>query len=96
MESILLIVRSVTQAQLMERALWKAGIRASISRTPMELTANSGCTYAVRIAAEDLAAMELGIPCFLLTDCLINRNGRNVSDIPQGSFAQLIDFIEKL
>ncbi|MDY3282380.1 DUF3343 domain-containing protein [Dysosmobacter sp.] len=56
MESILLIVRSVTQAQLMERALWKAGIRASISRTPMELTANSGCTYAVRIAAEDLAA----------------------------------------
>ena len=60
MESILLIVRSVTQAQLMERALSKAGIRASISRTPMELTANSGCTYAVRIAPEELtAAMQI-------------------------------------
>ena len=60
MGSILLIVRSVTQAQLMERALSKAGIRASISRTPMELTANSGCTYAVRIALEELtAAMQI-------------------------------------
>ena len=56
MESILLIVRSVTQAQLMERALSNAGIRASISRTPMELTGGSGCTYAVRIAPEELPA----------------------------------------
>ena len=56
MESIFMIVRSVTQAQLMERALSKAGIRASISRTPMELTGGSGCTYAVRIAPVELAA----------------------------------------
>ena len=56
MESILLIVRSVTQAQLMERALLKAGIRASILRTPMELTGGSGCTYSVRIAPEALTA----------------------------------------
>lgn len=54
------------------------------------------CLMVGNDAAEDLAAMELGISCFLLTDCLINRNGRDVSDIPQGSFAQLIDFIEKL
>lgn len=54
------------------------------------------CLMVGNDAAEDLAAMELGISCFLLTDCLINRNGRDISDIPQGSFAQLIDFIEKL
>ena len=55
MESILLIVRSMTQAQIMERVLSKAGLRASISRTPMELTAGSGCTYSVRIAPETLS-----------------------------------------
>ena len=54
------------------------------------------CLMVGNDAAEDLAAMELGISCFLLTDCLINRNGRDVSDIPQGSFAQLIAFLEKL
>ena len=53
------------------------------------------CLMVGNDAAEDLAAMELGISCFLLTDCLINRNGRDISDIPQGSFAQLINFIEK-
>ena len=54
------------------------------------------CLMVGNDAAEDLAAMELGIPCFLLTDCLINRNGRDIRNVPQGSFAQLIDFIEKL
>lgn len=54
------------------------------------------CLMVGNDAAEDLAAMETGISCFLLTDCLINRSGRDISGIPQGSFPQLIDFIEKL
>lgn len=54
------------------------------------------CLMVGNDAAEDLAAMELGIPCFLLTDCLINRNGRDIRDIPQGSFSQLITFIENI
>lgn len=54
------------------------------------------CLMVGNDAAEDLAAIELGIPCFLLTDCLINRNGRDIRDIPQGSFSQLLAFIENL
>lgn len=50
MEHYLLIARSVTQAQRMERALSRAGLRGTIFRTPMELTEGKGCTYAVKIA----------------------------------------------
>lgn len=49
MEHYLLIARSVTQAQRMERALRRAGLRGTIFRTPMELTEGKGCTYAVKI-----------------------------------------------
>lgn len=49
MEHCLLIARSVTQAQRMEKALARAGIRAGVFRTPMELTDSHGCTYAVQI-----------------------------------------------
>ena len=50
MEHYLLIARSVTQAQRMERALSRAGLRGTVFRTPMELTEGKGCTYAVKIA----------------------------------------------
>ncbi len=53
MEYDLLIARSVTQAQRMERAFRRAGIRASVFRTPMELSEGQGCTYAVRIGHAD-------------------------------------------
>ncbi len=49
MEYELLIARSVTQAQQMERALRRSGVRTAVFRTPMELTEGKGCTYAVRI-----------------------------------------------
>lgn len=54
------------------------------------------CLMVGNDAAEDLAAMELGIPCFLLTDCLINRTERDIRDLPQGSFSKLIPFIEQI
>jgi hypothetical protein len=47
-EHYLIIARSVTHAQRMERALERAGIRAQLFRAPMELT-NRGCAYAVQI-----------------------------------------------
>lgn len=50
MEHYLLIARSVTQAQRMERALRRAGLRGTVSRTPMELSEGRGCTYAVKLA----------------------------------------------
>ena len=40
-------------------------------------------------AVEDLAAAELGMPVFLLTDCLINKSGRELDGCPHGGFPAL-------
>ena len=55
MEHYLIIARSVTYAQRMQRALVRAGIRCRIFRAPRDLT-DRGCAYAVEIAACDLSA----------------------------------------
>ena len=55
MEHYLIIARSITYAQRMQRALARAGIRCRVSRAPRDLT-NLGCAYAVQIAVSDLAA----------------------------------------
>ena len=57
MEHYLLIARSVTYAQRMQRTLARAGIRCRIFRAPRDLT-DRGCAYAVRIAPGDLVAAE--------------------------------------
>ena len=49
MEQYLIIARSVTHAQRMDRALERAGIRAQIFHAPLELTGGRGCAYAVQI-----------------------------------------------
>ena len=54
MEHYLLIARSVTHAQRMEKALRDAGVRGSILRAPTQINPK-GCSYAVRI---DAACME--------------------------------------
>ena len=53
MDHYLIIARSVTYAQRMQRVLARAGIRCQIFRAPRELT-ELGCAYAVRIAVSDL------------------------------------------
>lgn len=45
---------------------------------------------------DDFAAHALGIPVFVLTDCLINISGVDLSEYPHGSFDELIDFIDGL
>lgn len=45
---------------------------------------------------EDMIAEKLGIKVFLLTDCLINKSGRDIDLYPHGSFPELMDFIRKL
>lgn len=42
---------------------------------------------------EDTAAAELGIQVFLITDCLINKEGKNISAWPHGGFEDLIQFV---
>ena len=45
---------------------------------------------------EDLVAAELGIRVFLLTDCLINRNGNDISRYPSGGFTELLQYVRSL
>lgn len=43
---------------------------------------------------DDIVAEKLGMKVFLLTDCLINKNGADISSFPQGSFNDLIEYIK--
>lgn len=53
MEHYLILARSVTYAQRMQRALDRAGIPSRVYRAPRDLT-NLGCAYALRLAPKDL------------------------------------------
>lgn len=50
------------------------------------------CLMVGNDAEEDMAARELGVEVFLLTDCLINRTGRDLSPYPQGGFSDLMGY----
>ena len=61
-----------------------------IGRRPEE------CVMVGNDAGEDGAAAALGIPVFLLTDCLINRQGADLSAYPQGGFPELKEYLARL
>lgn len=42
---------------------------------------------------EDMIAETLGMKVFLLTDCLVNKSGKDISAYPHGSFEELKKFI---
>ena len=44
---------------------------------------------------EDMVAATLGAHVFLLTDCLINKNNADISNIPNGNFDNLIDYLNQ-
>lgn len=54
------------------------------------------CLMVGNDAVEDVAAEQLGMQVFLLTDCLINKSGKDLSAYPQGSFDALLDHISTL
>lgn len=54
------------------------------------------CLMVGNDAEEDMIAETLGMQVFLLTDCLINRDGRDISRYSQGSFPELLTFIRGL
>lgn len=54
------------------------------------------CLMVGNDVTEDMVARELGFQVFLLTDCLINRENRDISQYPQGSFPELMDYIRSL
>lgn len=54
------------------------------------------CLMVGNDVGEDMVASHLGMKVFLLTDCLINRTGEDISRYPHGSFAELAEFIEMI
>ncbi|MBQ8536009.1 MAG: HAD family hydrolase [Clostridia bacterium] len=54
------------------------------------------CLMVGNDAVEDTAALAIGIPVFLLTDCLINKDNADLAAYPHGSFQALWDYIEKV
>ena len=53
------------------------------------------CLMVGNDANEDAAAQKVGMSFFLLTDCLINKENKDISEYPQGSFDQLLEFVAK-
>lgn len=54
------------------------------------------CLMVGNDAEEDAAAEKLGMKVFLLTDCLINKKGKDISGYPHGGFKELTEYTDKL
>lgn len=54
------------------------------------------CMMVGNDAGEDMIAKQLGMQVFLLTDCLINKAGADISQYPHGDFAQLDAYLKEL
>ncbi len=54
------------------------------------------CLMVGNDVSEDMVARRLGMEVFLLTDCLINKGGEDISEYPRGSFGELAAFIENI
>ena len=52
------------------------------------------CLMVGNDVAEDMIVESLGLKVFLMTDCLINKEEKEISHYPQGGFEQLKDYLE--
>ena len=77
MDYYLILARSVTYAQRMQRVLERAGIRCRIARAPRELT-DLGCAYTVRLAVQDLTQALIVLHRESLDPVQICGGGRGV------------------
>lgn len=48
------------------------------------------CLMVGNDVGEDMIAETLGMPVFLLTDCVINKTDRRIKEFPHGGFAELL------
>ena len=53
------------------------------------------CLMVGNDVTEDMAAKEIGMEVFLLTDCMINKGQKDISVYPRGSFVELMDYINE-
>ena len=51
------------------------------------------CLMVGNDVTEDMVAQTLGMQVFLITDCLINKEGKDISAWPHGGFEDLIRFV---
>lgn len=56
----------------------------------------SNCLMVGNDATEDLAAEKLGMKVFLLTKCLINKDGKDLAGYPQGDWDALLHYIHSM
>lgn len=54
------------------------------------------CLMVGNDVGEDMIAKQLGMQVFLLTDCLINKAGEDISQYPHGGFTQLHTYLKEL
>ncbi len=54
------------------------------------------CLMVGNDVSDDMPAASLGMKVFLLTDCLINTPGADISAYPNGGFDELMEYIAKL
>ncbi len=45
---------------------------------------------------EDMIAENLGMQVFLITDCVINKKGKDLSKYPKGDFNDLLEYIKQI
>lgn len=56
----------------------------------------SDCMMVGNNVKEDMGVVNLGMQRYLITDCLINHNHDDISDIPQGSMEDFLAYIDTL
>lgn len=54
------------------------------------------CLMVGNDVTEDMVAGSIGMEVFLLTDCLINREDKNLDVYPHGSFPELLNYMRSL
>lgn len=54
------------------------------------------CLMVGNDVSDDMPAAKVGMKVFLLTDCLINKTEENIAKYPNGSFQELVEYIDKL
>ena len=63
----------------------------------MQLDLNAAdCIMVGNDVGEDMIAQQLGMQVFLLTPCLINKVGTDISRYPNGGFPELLEFVRSL
>lgn len=54
------------------------------------------CLMVGNDVGDDMVAKKLGMNVFLLTDCLINKENEDISQYPNGSFDELLEYVKSL